>query len=442
MPSPGDGPPDRAARDLPSSATVLDWAFFIFGGVAAAWFAVLLLEESLHWRQIWFLVVFWAALAYLVLPRLHRILTRIYIPDYFMGRTRTSDGLFGDAVNLAFRGGEDQLRTALEQAGWTAADPVTLQSSRRIVTASLLHRSYPQAPVSPLFLFDRQQDFAYQQELDGDPRRRHHVRFWRCPEGWMLPGGIAVDWLAAAEYDSAVGLSFFTLQVTHRIGADIDRERDHVVSTLTGACPEISVDEIRDFSTGYHSRNGGGDSFVTDGDLPVLDVGRVPVPPGRAYTAERAAEPRRPLQTSVGAGLVFLRALAALVPAWAFLAQPDAGPWRSFLLGEGQDVADLGTANGIIGGALLAFACVEAALGIFILRGGNRSRLAAMSLSAAAILGQVTAVSAGGPAVPLEVNLPGYSLDVLLILALSSPRARLYAHRGRGRARRLARPGR
>ena len=29
---------------------------------------------------------------------------------------------------------------------------------------------------------------------------------------------------------------------------------------------------IRDFSTGYHSRNGGGDTIQTDGDLPVIDL--------------------------------------------------------------------------------------------------------------------------------------------------------------------------
>lgn len=34
---------------------------------------------------------------------------------------------------------------------------------------------------------------------------------------------------------------------------------------------------IADFSTGYHSRNGGGDSIRTDGDLPVVDVRAVPV---------------------------------------------------------------------------------------------------------------------------------------------------------------------
>ena len=92
--------------------------------------------------------------------------------------------------------------------------------------------------MSPLFLFGRQQDFAYQQEVAGNPAKRHHVRFWRCPDGWLLPGGRRVDWLAAGTFDRAVGFSLFTLQVTHKIDADTDVERDHIVATRARREPE------------------------------------------------------------------------------------------------------------------------------------------------------------------------------------------------------------
>lgn len=260
-----------------SIGVAFDWFFFVFAGLAAIWLAYLSFTETftLGWWGILFAVVFWVLLAYLVLPRLHRILTTIYVPEYFIGRARTSDGLLGDPVNLAFLGTGPQIRRALEEAGWTRADPVTLRSSWRIVTSTLRRRSYDEAPVSPLFLFLRQQDFAYQQEVKGNPAQRHHVRFWECPEGWRLPGGVRVDWVAAGTFDTAVGLSLFTLQVTHRIDADTDVERDHIIQTLTQADPGVSVDVIRDFSTGYHARNGGGDSIRTDGDLPIIDVRKV-----------------------------------------------------------------------------------------------------------------------------------------------------------------------
>jgi len=309
-----------------------DWAFFVFGGAAAIWFAVLLLDESLVVRRWWFLLFFWAALAYLVLPRLHKILTRIYLPDYFMGRTRTSDGLFGDPVNLALNGEPGQVHAAMQGAGWTMADPVNLASSRRIVTATLLRRSYDAAPVSPLYLFERQQDFAYQQEVDGNPGKRHHIRFWKCPAGWKLPGGIAVAWLAAASYDRAVGLSYFTLQVTHRISADIDHERDHVVKSVLGASEAASVSVIRDFSSGYHSRNGGGDTIRTDGNLPVVDLTRLK--PVRVASGPRARHLlRRPAPVVVGAVLVLLRVLAALAVAGLLFTGSAERTWVADLAG-------------------------------------------------------------------------------------------------------------
>ncbi len=257
-----------------SIGVAVDWFFFVFAGLAALWLAYLSLTETFNvgWWGIPFFIAFWALLAYLVLPRLHRILTTIYVPDYFIGRTRTSDGLLGDPVNLAFLGSADQIETALRAAGWTRADPVTLSSSWRIIRSTLSRRSYDEAPVSPLFLFGRQQDFAYQQEVDGNPAQRHHVRFWRCPDDWLLPGGRRVDWLAAGTFDTSVGLSLFTLQVTHKIDADTDVERDHIVRTVRDADPRVAVDVIADFATGYHARNGGGDSIRTDGDLPIVDV--------------------------------------------------------------------------------------------------------------------------------------------------------------------------
>lgn len=257
-----------------SLLAVLDEFFFVFAGIAAVWLAWLLLTESFRtgWWGIPVFIAFWGLLAYLVLPRIHRVLTTIYVPDYFIGRTRTSDGLLGDPINLALQGDEDAVHRAFENAGWRRADPVTLRSSWRIIVSTLTRRSYDEAPVSPLYLFGRMQDFAYQQEVEGNPAKRHHVRFWRTPEGWLLPGGARVDWLAAGTFDRAVGLSLFTLQVTHKIDADTDIERDHIISSIRSSNPGAVLEVLRDFSTGYHSRNGGGDSIRTDGDLPILDL--------------------------------------------------------------------------------------------------------------------------------------------------------------------------
>jgi hypothetical protein len=148
----------------------LDAALFAFAGLSTLWLAYLLVRESVRpgWPVL-LLVVFWVLLTYLLLPRLHRILTRIYVPRYFIGRAHTSDGLLGDPINLALRGNEAQVHLVMSRGGWTRADDLSLATGLQIVRSTVRRRSYPGAPVSPLLLFERQQDFAYQQQVDGSP---------------------------------------------------------------------------------------------------------------------------------------------------------------------------------------------------------------------------------------------------------------------------------
>lgn len=148
----------------------IDGFFFGFAGAAAVWLAYVLLRDGVRpgWPLL-LLLPFWLVVTYLTLPRIHRILTWVYVPGYFIGRTRTSDGLLGDPVNLALRGGEAEVHAAMTAAGWVRADDLSLRTGLRIVATTLRRRSYAAAPVSPLVLFDRRQDFAYQQEVAGNP---------------------------------------------------------------------------------------------------------------------------------------------------------------------------------------------------------------------------------------------------------------------------------
>jgi hypothetical protein len=84
-----------------------------------------------------------------------------------------------------------------------------------------------------------------------------------------------VEWLAAATYDKAVGISLFTLQVTHRVDADIDIERDYVIDTVRYVEPKASLRVIKEYSSAFTTRNGGGDVVRTDGSLPILDLTRI-----------------------------------------------------------------------------------------------------------------------------------------------------------------------
>lgn len=407
------------------SMSALDTLLFVFAGVSAGWLAYLVLAESiqLDW-QLSLLVVFWVLVAYLVLPRLHRVLTRLYVPNYFIGRTRTSDGLLGDPVNLALRGDEAQVHAAMTAAGWTLADDISAASSLKIIRTTLSRRSYPEAPVSPLFLFERQQDFAYQQEVEGNPAQRHHVRFWRCPEGWMLPGGFPVDWVAAGTYDRTVGLSLMTLQVTHRIAKDIDVERDYIVSTLTEANPSAAVDTIRHFASGYHARNGGGDEMVTDGDLPVVDLaGVVPSPTGRAAPPLDRRD-KRPVSITFSAGTAWLRGLVGVALAVLLVA------WPSSVTGLAADAAASSRAVAAATAAgLVALALVDVGLGLATYYGRNWARVVLMLSCVSTVVIAFAATISGGPRPTLGAGLPHVALGILVLLALTSPDARRFALR-------------
>lgn len=215
-------------------------------------------------------IAIWIFTAYIVLPRVHRLLTKLYIPDYYIGRTRTGDGLYGDPVNIAFYGTKEQIVDSMKKAGWHQATDLNLKSSIKMSLTTIMKKSYPDAPVSSLFLFGRKQDIAFQQELNNNPHSRHHVRFWKVPDGWRLPGGHDAEWLAAATFDTNVGLSWFTLQFTHRIDENIDEERDHIIKTLKNANQINDVEVVKNFTSAYHSRNGGGDMVKTDGSMPFV----------------------------------------------------------------------------------------------------------------------------------------------------------------------------
>lgn len=267
-------PPQRRPWRTGHVYALLDAVFVGIATVMAVWFAVLCLREgfSLAPVRLLYLLGFWLLLTYVALPRFHQLLTSFYLPDYFFGRTRSQDGVLSDPINIALEGSEADIHTAMRRAGWVLAEERTVGSAWRMVVATLTRRSYEEAPVSDLLLMGRRHLFCYQQEVGGTTAQRHHVRFWRMPDDFVLPGGQRATWLAAGTYDRGVGLSWFTGQFTHRIDEDIDAERDYLIDTLRFADPEIDVAVIREFSTSYHHRNSQGDSLRTDGDLPIIDV--------------------------------------------------------------------------------------------------------------------------------------------------------------------------
>ena len=403
---------------------IIDAVFFAVAAAATLWLAWLLIGSGWHLDP-WLAlnsVLFWAVLAYLAIPRVHQVLTWLYVPDYFIGRTRTPDGLLGDPVNLAVHGDEDDIHAAMRAAGWVRADAITPRSALRIVVSSLLRRSYPAAPVSTLVLFGRGQDFAYQKEVEGNPSQRHHVRFWHTPAGWVLPGGRSVDWLAGATYDRSVGLSALTFQVTHKIDADIDIERNFVVDDVRWANAEADLGVWPDFFTAYHDKNGGGDRVETDGDLYVLDLDAVvpesvdSVELARARAADAQANRQRPPQLLVA--LILIMLLVGVQSA-QLIRDPDVGSVAAELAGEGVAGAT-GLVYGVISFFSAAMIATVAALGLAAWHGHPRGRIALLATLTLAVLTDMSQVSAVGVRAATASLIVTSGLGVLALLALTA----------------------
>ena len=204
------------------------------------------------------------ALAYVLAPFFWRHFERQPELAAFEATTRTALGLPGDAINVGLEGAEDDVLCAMHAAGWRPADPVTLSSSARIVGSVLFDRPYLDAPVSPLFYENRKQDLAFEKPDGKSARTRHHVRFWKALDAG--DDGLPV-WLGAAVFDDGLGVSHYTGQVTHHTAADIDAERDLLMSDLEQAKKVEETYSVSGVGPTLFARNGGGDPYFTDGDI-------------------------------------------------------------------------------------------------------------------------------------------------------------------------------
>lgn len=180
--------------------------------------------------------------------------------------THTTTGIPGDPLNLGLVATEEQIHRGMLAAKWYPADPITLASSIRIAGSTVFHRPYDDAPVSSLYLWGRKQDLAFEQPVGDDARRRHHVRFWRSDQ---LDNAGRPLWLGAATFDTKVGFSHTTGEITHHIGPDVDADRDKIMADLKQAGALADEYWIDDFQQPPTGKNGGGDHWQTDGRLAV-----------------------------------------------------------------------------------------------------------------------------------------------------------------------------
>ncbi len=204
------------------------------------------------------------ALAYWLAPLLWRHFEHQRAIAGLAMTTVNALGIPGDPLNVGLEGSQQDVLCAMNAAGWSPADPVTLKTSVAIVGSVLLDRPYAQAPISPLFYQGRREDLAFEKASGKSPDTRHHVRLWKVLDAG--DDGQPV-WLGAATFDRGVGVSHYTGQITHHIAPDIDAERDGLTADLTDAGKVEDIYETSGIGPTLNGRNGGGDRYFTDGEI-------------------------------------------------------------------------------------------------------------------------------------------------------------------------------
>lgn len=202
------------------------------------------------------LLIIYCLMAYIVIPALMRLFHVFMHPDHIPLYVTTGDGWPSDPVNLAIIAkNQRQLVNAMKQAGWYESDPLTFKNGFREVISILFNTSYPEAPLSNLYLFDRPHDvaFAIPTNKNNSARTRHHVRFWRLQKPhtetrhashydfWRdkLRHILHLEkeiWIGAATEDiRIVDIQWRTGQLTHGVSHEAEKERDFVIQTLQDA---------------------------------------------------------------------------------------------------------------------------------------------------------------------------------------------------------------
>lgn len=239
------------------------------------------------------LIVIYILTAYFGIPflvRLWRLVIRpTHLPHYAVSR----DGWSSDPVNIAIVcKDEAALRRAMEKAGWHIADKPTMKNMLREAYAIAFNRPYSTAPFSNLFLFSRKQDIGFQIQTGNPPtpRHRHHIRFWQLESEaekphdhthfWasifqLLPGRKRHIWIGAATHDvSPFALRIQNLQITHKIDAETNRERDFVIQKLEDAGCIKRIETLHAGEPISFRGQTFGVNIVTDGTLKVIELKR------------------------------------------------------------------------------------------------------------------------------------------------------------------------
>jgi hypothetical protein len=176
----------------------------------------------------------------------------------------------GDMVNFLILGSQDAMENVFTTAGWVKVDANVKATLLHGVLESISKESYLTMPMSPLYLFGRQQDYGWAHaEPIAVVASRNHLRIWKA--AFDVNGRTL--WVGAATHDIGFEKDQRNNGITHKIDPNIDLERDYVEKTLSSTGLVAEVTHVLPSNPMQDAKTATGGSFHSNGQVLVLKLG-------------------------------------------------------------------------------------------------------------------------------------------------------------------------
>jgi len=173
----------------------------------------------------------------------------------------------GDMVNFVIVGAEDRAKAALDAANWHLADVDSKKAGLNAIVNTYQKKDYLEMPMSHLYLFDRMQDFGYEQaQAYSVVASRHHFRMWKAPFTW---NGETV-YVGAGTHDIGFEKDVRSGHLTHKIDPEVDGERENIAQSLDKSGKVKSMTYYLPPDPVQDAKNASGGGYHSDGRLLVV----------------------------------------------------------------------------------------------------------------------------------------------------------------------------
>jgi hypothetical protein len=173
----------------------------------------------------------------------------------------------GDMVNFVLIGSQQQVQAAIDAASFHVADTDNRKAVLEAAMTTYENKDYLAMPMSTLYLFNRPQDFGYEQaEPIAMVASRHHFRLWKAPFTWS---GQTV-WVGAGTHDIGFAKDKRNGNVTHKIDPNVDGERENIGSSLQKGGKVKSMSYYLPPNPVQDAKNATGDGYHSDGRILVV----------------------------------------------------------------------------------------------------------------------------------------------------------------------------